>query len=104
MALIRSGLGRFITAIGIGLTVEILLLAGGTLLGSRFQPPWDERVWAATQAPAYYVIDWVARARQHGFEERGAFFVLIPLTQWLIWSTVSYLFLAREKGNAVPIE
>jgi hypothetical protein len=103
MALIRSRLGRLVTAIGVGLVVEILLLAGGTVVGSRFQQPWDERVWAATQEPAYHLVDWLARVHRPGFEEQGAYFVLIPLSQWLMWSAVSYLFLSRKKRNPVTV-
>jgi hypothetical protein len=84
MALIRSTLARLMAAIGVGLTVELVLLAGGTVLGSRLLPPWDERVWAATQEPAYHLIDWLARTHHHGFEEQGVYFVLIPLSQWLM--------------------
>ncbi len=87
-------------AIAVGLVVEILLLVVGTLVGSRFQQPWDERVWAATQEPAYHLVDWLARVHRPGFEEQGTYSVLIPLSQWLMWSAVSYLFLSRKKRNA----
>src|SRR5579862_790897 len=100
MALIRSRLGRLVKAIGVGLAVEIVLFAGGTVVGSRFQRPWDERVWAATQEPAYHLVDWLATVHRPGFEEQGAYFVLIPLTQWVMWSAVFYLFLSRKKRNA----
>ncbi len=91
------------TAIAVGLGVEILLLVGGGAVGSRFQQPWDERVWAATQEPAYHLVDWLARVHRPGFEEQGAYFVLIPLSQWLLWSAVSYLFLSRKKRNALRV-
>ena len=91
------------TSIGFGLGVEILLLAGGTLIGSRLQQPWDERVWAATQEPAYHLVDWLARVHRPVFEEQGAYFVLIPLLQFLMWSAVAYLFLSRKKRHAVPM-
>jgi hypothetical protein len=68
-----------LTAIGVGLVVEILLLAGGTAVGSRFPQPWDERVWAATQEPAYHLVDWLARVHRPGFEEQGVYFVLSPI-------------------------
>ncbi len=103
MLLIRSRLRRLVTAIGVGLVVEILLFATGTILGSRFQQPWDERVWAATQEPAYFLVDWLARVHRPGFEEQGAYSVLIPLSQWLMWSAVSYLLLSRKKRDAVPV-
>jgi len=100
MAVIRSRLGRLAAAIGIAVVAEILLLAGGTFVGSKFQQPWDERIWAATQEPAYHLVDWLARVHRPGFEEQGAYFVLIPLTQWVMWSAVFYLFLSRKKRNA----
>lgn len=103
MALLRSRLGRLATAIAVGLVVEVLLLAGGAVVASRFRQPWDERVWAATQEPAYHLVDGLARVHRPGFEEQGAYFVLIPLSQWLMWSAVSYLFLSRKKRNPPPV-
>jgi hypothetical protein len=92
-----------VTAIGVGLFVEILLFAGGTLVGSSLQQPWDERIWAATQEPGYFLVDSLARVHRPGFEEQGAYFVLIPLSQWLMWSAVSYLFISRKKRNTVSV-
>ena len=80
-----------------------MLLAAGTVVGSRFQQPWDEWVWAATQEPAYHLVDWLAKVHRPGFEEQGAYFVLIPLSQWLMWSAASYLFLSRKKGDPVNV-
>jgi hypothetical protein len=103
MALIRSKFGRLAAAIGIGLAVEILLLAGGTLISPKFPKPWDERVWAVTQEPAYHLVDWLAKAEHPGFESQGAFFMLIPLTQWVLWSAISYWLMSRRARAPRPL-
>jgi hypothetical protein len=55
------------------------------------------------RSPAYHLVDRLARVHRPGFEEQGAYFVLIPLSQWLIWSAVFYLFLLEKKRNPVTV-
>src|SRR6266480_4501540 len=93
---LKTKFGRLAAAIAVGLVLEILLLAGGTVLSSKFHQPWDERVWAATQEPAYHLVDWLAKTHRVGFEEQGAYFILIPVTQWVMWSTVSFWLTSRR--------
>src|SRR6266567_8383677 len=99
MSLIKSRFGRLATALGIALTAEIALLAGATLISSKVPQPWDERLWAVTQEPAYHLVDWLSNVHHSGFEEQGAYFLLIPLIQWMVWSGVFYLFLSRKKSS-----
>lgn len=87
-------------AIAIGLAAEVLLFAGASFVGSKLPQPWDERLWAVTQEPASHLVDWLAKAQHPGFEEQGAYVLLIPLTQWIIWSGVFYLILSRKRRNA----
>jgi len=103
MAFIKSRVGRFATAIAIGLVAELLLLAVGTVVSSKAPRPWDERIWAATQEPAYPLVDWLEKAQHPGFEEQGAYFLLIPLIQWGVWTTIFYWLLSR-RGRATTIE
>ncbi len=84
MSLIKSRFGRLATALGIALTAEIALLAGATLISSKVPQPWDERLWAVTQEPAYHLVDWLSNVHHSGFEEQGAYFLLIPLIQWMV--------------------
>jgi len=100
MSFIGSRFGRLAAALGIALIAEITLLAGATLISSRVPQPWDERLWAMTQEPAYHLVDWLSHVHHPGFEEQGAYFLLIPLIQWMVWGGLFYLFLFRKKSSA----
>jgi hypothetical protein len=100
MSLIKSRFGRLAAALGIALIAEIALLAGATLISSKLPQLWDERLWAVTQEPAYHLVDWHSNVHHPGFEEQGAYFLLIPLIQWMVWGGVFYLFLSRKKSSS----
>ena len=74
MSLIKSRFGRLAAALGIALIAEIALLAGATLISSRVPQPWDERLWAVTQEPAYHLVDWLSNVHHPGFEEQVLIF------------------------------
>jgi hypothetical protein len=99
MSLIKARFGRLAAALGIALIAEIALLAGAALISSKVPQPWDERLWAVTQEPAYHLVDWLSNVHHPGFEEQGAYFLLIPLNQWMLWSGVFYLLLSRKKSS-----
>jgi hypothetical protein len=96
MGLIKSRFGRLTAAIGIGLLVESLLFIGVLLLIERLPQPWDERVFAIAQEPAYHLVGWIWSMQRHGFEEQAGFVILVPLVQWGFWSAISYWVLSRK--------
>ena len=83
MVLIRSKLGRLAAGIGVGLLVEALLFVGTLLLTNYLPPPWEERVFALGQEPAYHLVGWLWSMQRHGFEEQAGFVILVPLVQWV---------------------
>jgi hypothetical protein len=46
------------------------------------------------------LVDWHSNVHHPGFEEQGAYFLLIPLIQWMVWGGVFYLFLSRKKSSS----
>jgi len=103
VAFIKSRVGRLATQLPSGWLLNFSCLPLGTVVSSKAPRPWDERIWAATQEPAYPLEDWLEKAQHPGFEEQGAYFLLIPLIQWGVWTTIFYWLLSR-RGRATTIE
>jgi len=89
-------------AIGIGLLTETLLMLAAVIISSELPKPWDVRIASVTQEPVYQLVNWLSTIWPPGFEEQGAYAMLIPLLQWVFWSMFIYVLLSRAKG--VPVE
>lgn len=48
------------------------------------------------QAPGSYIVAMLAKAHHPGFEEQVGYVLLIPLIQWVVYSMLAYVWLARR--------
>lgn len=87
---------RLGAALGLGLAIEILLLPAAILIGSETVGDW-------MQAPASILVRELARLTHPGFEEQVAYVLLIPLLQWIFYSTVVFIVLVRRVKNPAHV-
>jgi hypothetical protein len=83
-------LGTLGKALALGLMVEVLtgFIAFG--IDNIVPQPLGRAVANVTQVPGALIIYAISSTRASGFEEQGAYAMLVPLIQWMLWTGFVY--------------